>query len=124
MTVQKRTDHTPTREEATRGLIAAALGLPTTWTPDPADGETERRAALWSVTELNTAFQRLGGTVTLAEVTRTTNCGTTYDITEITLTITVPEVGEVQAVTDWNAETEPAAILLPVLRAVTAGAGR
>lgn len=85
--------------------VRTALGMPY-WTPRPWLGETETRTILWSQLELNGVYERVGGTVTTRTVQRTTHGGeSTWQATEITVTVDLPGIGAVEAVTDWDEDT-------------------
>jgi hypothetical protein len=87
--------------------VLAALGVPSTWRPRSYLGETETYWTVWSQVELNDLFERVGGTVTTRQVERSTSDGSaTWIATEITLTVTVPEVGPVAIVTDIEDDPE------------------
>ncbi|KAB1979474.1 hypothetical protein [Streptomyces triticiradicis] len=93
----------PEREAAAK--VAKALGFHTGWKPATHLGETATRIIMWSQVELNTVFERVGGTVTTQQMERSTSDGSsTWTATEITVTVTVPGVGEVGIVTDWDEE--------------------
>ncbi|MEV3857750.1 hypothetical protein AB0J38_25920 [Streptomyces sp. NPDC050095] len=99
-------------------LVARALGFPRGWIPNEAHGETLNYVTTWSQHELNAIYVRAGGRVSTRLVTRTTSDGTTSPATEITLTVPVPNIGDVQIVTDWH---EPdGGRDLPIMRAVPA----
>ncbi|MER5950218.1 hypothetical protein ABT127_29625 [Streptomyces sp. NPDC001904] len=100
-------------------LVARALGLPTNWKPDEHLGETLHFLTVWTQHELNRLYIRVGGTVTHQLVTRTSDDGaTTWPATEITLTVHVPNVGDVQIVTDWDADS--GGTDLPIMRHIPA----
>ncbi|MEV5447544.1 hypothetical protein AB0N23_34235 [Streptomyces sp. NPDC052644] len=87
--------------------VRTTLGYPAGWRPRPHLGETTTRLTVWSQHELDALYQRVGGTVTTRQATRTTADGTTtWTATEITLTVQVPGVGPVEIVTDI--EDDPA----------------
>ncbi|MEU4051266.1 hypothetical protein AB0F09_18965 [Streptomyces olivaceus] len=98
--------HAHLRAQAdTAAKVAKHLGW-RHWTPRTHAGETPTRVNAWDQHELSDLYERHGGLVTSQQVTRSvTNGRTTYEATEITLTIQVPDVGDVQIVTDWD---EPA----------------
>lgn len=87
-------------DDALIANVRAALGLPH-WQPRPELGETETRILMWSQLELNDLYERVGGTVTTAQVERVSDDGETWAEEEITLTVTVPGIGPVQAITGW-----------------------
>ncbi|WP_394425469.1 hypothetical protein [Streptomyces sp. SGAir0957] len=98
-------------------LVARALGFRPGWTPDEHLGETLHFITAWDQHELNSIYVRAGGTVTTQLVTRTTSNGqATWPATEITLTIPVPGIGDVQVVTDWHADN--GGLDLPIMQAV------
>jgi hypothetical protein len=93
-----------TFDEQLARRVRDALGL-RHWKPNAEHGETETRLLVWSQLELNDLYERVGGTVTTRRVERTACDGdATWLATEITLTVHVPGVGDVQAVTDWDEE--------------------
>jgi len=64
-----------------------------------------RPATVWCQHELNAVYERAGGTVTTRTVQRTTHGGeSTWDATEITVTVDLPGIGPVEAFTDWYEE--------------------
>lgn len=80
--------------------------LPRGWTPNEHLGETLHFITAWTQHELNTIYVRAGGTVTTRLVTRSTSNGdSTWPATEITLTVPVPNIGDVQIVTDWDEDS-------------------
>jgi hypothetical protein len=81
--------------------VRTALGLP--GYPAPSGDETARRVSMWSQHELNDVYEHVGGTVTTRVVERTGSCST-WQATEITVTVDLPDVGRVEAVTDWCEE--------------------
>jgi len=102
-------------EDLTR-RVHTALGMPY-WQPRPWLDETETRTVLWSQLELNTLYERVGGTVTTHTVQRTTHGGeSTWQATEITVTVDLPGIGTVALVTDWDEET--GGHDLPLLQAI------
>jgi hypothetical protein len=87
--------------------VRATLGYSTSWQPDAHLGETATYLTVWSQHELNDLYLRVGGTVTLRQVERSTSDGSsTWTATEITLTIEVPGVGPVEIVTDVEDDPE------------------
>jgi hypothetical protein len=87
--------------------VRAALGFPAPWQPDAHLGETATYLTVWSQHELNDLYLRVGGTVTLRQVERSTSDGSsTWTATEITLTVAVPGVGPVEIVTDIEDDPE------------------
>jgi hypothetical protein len=94
------------RAEAERvAKVGEALGFANHWMPQPFLGETATSLTMWSQHELNTVYERVGGTVTTSIVERTCSTGSTWQATEITLTIEVPGVGPVKVSTDWDEES-------------------
>lgn len=83
--------------------VRDALGLRGYGQPRTEEGETARRVLLWSQDELNAVYERVGGTVT-ARTVRRTGSDTTWDATEITVTVDLPGIGTVEAFTDWYEE--------------------
>ncbi|MFJ2174357.1 hypothetical protein ACIOHE_15765 [Streptomyces sp. NPDC087851] len=101
------------RTPAPGTLTRALLRLPQSWTPDTALGETETRASLHSVRELDAAYGRLGGAATVT--------GRALDTATVRITVTIPlHNGPVQAFTDWEPATETYGLDLPVVRALLA----
>jgi hypothetical protein len=90
----------PTFDEKLITRVRKALGL-LRWRPNPDHGETETRIVMWSQLELNDLYERVGGTVTIQQVERTSPDGSTWDAEEITVTMDVPGVGPIEATTDW-----------------------
>ncbi|MFJ9128917.1 hypothetical protein ACIRJS_32930 [Streptomyces sp. NPDC102340] len=109
----KTTSEVPRRT----ALVARALGFRPGWTPNEHLGETLHFITAWTQHELNTIYVRTGGTVTTRLVSRSTSDGSsTWPATEITLTVPVPNIGDVQIVTDWD---EPSGGRdLPIMRAI------
>ena len=94
----------PTFDEALTRRVCTALGL-RYGKPRPEEGETETRLTVWCQHELNAVYERAGGTVTTRTVQRTTHGGeSTWDATEITVTVDLPGIGTVEIVTDWDEE--------------------
>jgi hypothetical protein len=87
--------------------VRAALGYSAGWQPRVHLGETATYLTVWSQRELNDLYLRVGGTVTLRQVERSTSDGSsTWTATEITLTVAVPGVGPVEIVTDIEDDPE------------------
>jgi hypothetical protein len=87
--------------------VNAALGYPADEQPRAHLGETATYLTVWSQRELNDLYLRVGGTVTLRPVERSTSDGSsTWTATEITLTVEVPGVGPVEVVTDIEDDPE------------------
>ncbi|WP_432137630.1 hypothetical protein [Streptomyces sp. bgisy154] len=94
-------------DAATVSKVRAALGFSACWKPNPSLGETATYLTAWSQMELNDLYERVGGTVTMRQVERTTFDGiTTWTATEISLTVEVPGVGPVETVTDVEDDPE------------------
>jgi hypothetical protein len=94
------------RAEAERvATVNKALGFANRRAPQPFLGETATSLTMWSQHELNTVYERVGGTVTTRIVERTCSTGSTWKATEITLTVEVPNVGPVTVSTDWDEES-------------------
>lgn len=86
-------------------LVRDTLGFRHGWKPNTHLGETLTHLTAWTQHELNDLYERVGGTVTTRTVVRTLpSCGT-WPATEITLTVHVPCVGDMQIVTDWDEES-------------------
>lgn len=83
--------------------VRAALGLPG-YPSAEHEGETARRVGMWSQHELNAVYERVGGTVTTRTVQRTGST-TTWEATEITVTVDLPGIGRVEVFTDWDEES-------------------
>jgi hypothetical protein len=67
------------------------------------EGETARRVGVWTQRELNALYERVGGTVTTRTAQRATHDGeTTWQTTEITVTVDLPDIGTVEIFTDWD----------------------
>jgi hypothetical protein len=95
----------PEREDAAK--VAKALGFHTGWKPAAHLGETATHIVMWSQVELNTVFERVGGSVVTRQVERSTSDGSaTWTATEISLTVAVPGVGSVEIVTDIEDDPE------------------
>lgn len=111
----------PVFDEALIARVRAGLGLPYCWRPVAENGETETRVCMWSQIELNSVFERVGGTVTSRQVERGGRDIPTTVETEITVAFDLPGVGRVEVFTDWFEDY--AAIGggrdLPVVRALT-----
>ncbi|MGW0948486.1 hypothetical protein ACWD4O_38850 [Streptomyces sp. NPDC002623] len=81
--------------------VAATLGFRKGWTPNRHLGETLTNVTAWTQYELNAVYERTGGTVQ-----RSTDGGdSTWNATEITLTVDVPGIGPVRVSTDWDEES-------------------
>lgn len=89
-----------TFDEELARRVRDALGL-RHWKPNADHGETETRIVMWSQLELNDLYERVGGTVTSRQIERTDSDGATWTEEEITVTVGIPGVGRVEAVTDW-----------------------
>ncbi|MFE0353556.1 hypothetical protein ACFW2I_08690 [Streptomyces nigra] len=83
--------------------VRKALGLPSHGQPIREAGETAVRVCMWDQVELNTVYERVGGTVTTRTVQRTGSCST-WAATEITVAVDLPGVGRVEVFTDWYEE--------------------
>lgn len=96
----------PAFDQALIARVRTALGL-SAGQPRREIGETETRLCLWSQLELNDLYERTGGTVTETGQ-------------EITLTIDVPGIGTVTAVTEWCDDLAKygARDTLPLMRAL------
>ncbi|MFC9700902.1 hypothetical protein ACFTWD_09445 [Streptomyces sp. NPDC056943] len=118
---------TLTSHPTARALLATkvrrALGLRGSLTLQ--HDETPTRVVVWSLHELQGVYARVGGTLTLAAVTRATSDGTQYDVVETTLTTQLPGLATAEITTDWDPTTELDGYALPVIRDyATAGARR
>lgn len=95
-----------TRAEAERvATVNKALGFSDRSMPQPFLGETATSLTMWSQHELNTLYERVGGKVATRIVERTCSTGSTWQATEITLTVEVPGIGPVTVSTDWDEES-------------------
>lgn len=97
--------------------VRTALGLPGHGRPIRDAGETAVRVCMWDQVELNTVYERVGGTVTTRTVQRTGSCST-WEATEITVTLDLPGIGAVEVFTDWYEEYGGRE--LPLMRALNA----
>ncbi|MEU0991288.1 hypothetical protein [Streptomyces sp. NPDC005953] len=104
----------PNRELA--ATVNKALGFSDRSMPQPFLGETATHITMWSQHELNTVYERVGGTVTARTVERTCSTGSTWQATEITLTVYVDGVGPATVSTDWDEESGGRD--LPLMRAI------
>lgn len=94
-------------DTATVEKVRVALGLQAGWRPRAYLGETATYLTMWSQMELNTLFERVGGTATTRQVERSIPDGvSTWTATEITLTVGVAGVGPVEVVTDIEDDPE------------------
>ncbi|MBL3664509.1 hypothetical protein JL475_00415 [Streptomyces sp. M2CJ-2] len=85
--------------------VRAALGMPGRQMRED-EGETARRVSMWSQYELNALYERVDGTVTTRTVQRSTHGGeSTWEATEITVSVDLPGVGAVEIFTDWDEAT-------------------
>lgn len=96
--------------------VNKALGFSDRSMPQPFLGETATSLTMWSQHELNDVYERVGGTVTTRTVERTGCTGSTWQATEITLTVEVTGVGPVKVSTDWDEESGGRD--LPLMRAI------
>lgn len=122
-----RAAHTLTSSPTARNLLATkvrrALGLRGSLTIQ--HNETPTDVTVWDVNSLQDVYARVGGTLTLAQVTRTVSDGTTYSITEATLTTRLAGLATARVTTDWDPTDELHGYALPVIRDyATAGARR
>lgn len=111
----------PERELAAK--VGKALGLYNGWRPRTDLGETVTDFSVWSQVELNTLFERVGGTVTTGRVERHTTGCNPWMATELRLTVDVPGVGPVQIWTELDDESEAYPLYptdLPVIHAARA----
>ena len=85
--------------------VRTALGMPGRRMRED-EGETARRVGMWSQYELSDLYERVGGTVTTRTVQRSTYGGeSTWQATEITVTVDFPNLGAVEIFTDWDEES-------------------
>ncbi len=81
--------------------VRVFLGYRPGWAPRTELGETATSLTVWSQNELNALFDRVGGTVSMRQASRSTSGGDiTWTATELTLTVEVPGVGPVRITTD------------------------
>ena len=87
--------------------------------------ETPTRVVVWDIHMLQDVYGRVGGELSLAQVTRSVSDGTTYTVIETTLTTQLPGLATTQVTTDWDPATELDGYALPVIADyTTAGARR
>lgn len=97
--------------------VRSALGMPGRPVREE-EGETARRVGMWTQHELNAVYERFGGTVTTRTAQRTTHDGeTTWQATEITVTVDLPDIGTVEIFTDWDEPSDGHD--LPLMQAIT-----
>ncbi|MET7746163.1 hypothetical protein [Streptomyces sp. NPDC005385] len=89
--------------------IGEALGIPNInlQAPRPELGETPTRLVVWDVLGLRDIHATAGGEMTFSQTERTGTDGITRVVIELTLTVHVAEVGQVEAVTDWEPTLVP-----------------
>lgn len=85
--------------------VRTTLGLPDHAHLSFGPGETATRVAVWSITELLPRFERFGGTVS-ARAYEEQWGGTVHHLMEVTVTVDLPGVGEVEVFTTWEPATE------------------
>ncbi|MFC8267790.1 hypothetical protein ACFUIZ_18965 [Streptomyces cinereoruber] len=113
----------PTARTLLGTRVRRALGFPSAHAIQ--HGDTATHVTVWDIHSLQTVYDRVGGQLTLAPVTRTLSDGTTYNIVETTLTTRLPGVATACVTTDWDPATEVHGYALPVIRDyTTAGARR
>ncbi|MGW1246947.1 hypothetical protein [Streptomyces sp. NPDC002535] len=113
----------PTARTLLATRVRRALGLRGTLTLQ--HDETPTRVTVWDIHTLQDVYARVGGTLALAQVTRTVSDGTKYTVIETTLTTQLPGLALAQITTDWDPTTEVDGYTLPVIRDyTTAGARR
>ncbi|WP_019059993.1 hypothetical protein [Streptomyces prunicolor] len=88
-------------DEQLLAKVRTALGFAGHWKPVPELGESLTRVSVWSQLELNSLYERLGGTVTIRPVQRTYCDSSVVVEEEITVTVLVDGVGPVEVFTDW-----------------------
>lgn len=99
--------------------VRDALGLPPHGTLRADESPT--CLSVWSVRELQDIYARNGGTVTARPVTRGgLSDGSTYNVTELVLTVDLGDLGPIVIVTDWDPTDEAHGWGLPVVQAVAA----
>ncbi|WP_338683900.1 hypothetical protein QD712_25720 [Streptomyces acidiscabies] len=86
----------------TAAKVGAHLGYGPDWEPRAYLGETPTHLIYWDQHQLDAAYGRVGGTVTIRTVQRPTE---TWTATEITVTVHVPDVGDVTLTTDWDEDS-------------------
>ncbi|MFE0651364.1 hypothetical protein ACFVZH_22525 [Streptomyces sp. NPDC059534] len=116
----------PTSHPTARILLTTrvrrALGLRGTLTLQ--HDETPTRVTIWDIHTLQDVYARVGGTLTLAQATRTVSDGTTYTVIETTLTTQLPGLATAQITTDWDPATEVDGFALPVIADYTTRGAR
>ncbi|MEU7377651.1 hypothetical protein [Streptomyces albidoflavus] len=112
----KRSRPTPSPNSTGRLIeqVRRSLGLPAGWAPRADLGETATSLQVWSPTELNDLYARTGGTVALQQVGRTV---------AVTLTTPGPGPDPVVVTTEWEPDTHPEHLRLPVLQAALVPTG-
>lgn len=88
-------------------------------------GETALHISVWSPRELQDIYDHRGGTITGRTVLEPRYDGTVAEVTRVTLTVRIPNLGTVTAACDWD-HTDPAEDDMrhvPVIRGLLASAG-
>lgn len=109
---------TLTAETQLATAISRALGHNRTHTIAP--DENAACLTLWSIRELQDAYDRIGGTVTARTVTRLYSGGVTAPCIEIVLTADLDGIGPVALNTDWDPADEAYGLGLSVIQALGA----
>ncbi|MFE6716825.1 hypothetical protein ACFVDU_04455 [Streptomyces albidoflavus] len=94
--------------------VRRSLGLPAGWAPRADLGETATSLQVWSPAELDDLFSRIGGQVALQQTGRTV---------AVTLTTHGPGADPVVVTTEWEPDTHPEHLRLPVLQAALVPTG-
>ncbi|MFJ5804845.1 hypothetical protein [Streptomyces sp. NPDC093093] len=81
-------------------------------------GETALHLSIWSPRELQDIYDLRGGTITGRLVLEPRLDGTVAEITRVTLTIRIPNLGTISAACDWdhNDPDEDAMRQVPIIR--------
>ncbi|MGW9584711.1 hypothetical protein ACWIGB_05500 [Streptomyces albidoflavus] len=114
---RSRTAHSLNSGQAATKLVEQvrrSLGLPVGWAPRVDLGETATAIQVWSPAELDALYARVGGTVALQQAGRTV---------AVTLTTSGPGATPVVVTTEWEPDTHPEHLRLPVLQAALVPTG-
>ncbi|MFE4658139.1 hypothetical protein ACFRFJ_15820 [Streptomyces hydrogenans] len=116
--MDERTHSRPPAEQRRTDLVTrvrTALGVPDQAGPQKRLGETARQVRLWSVLELDAAYQRVGGLVTAAPLDAPP--GRAWLM--VRLTAYVPGVGPIRAFAPWEPAVEHYGFALRAIRVAT-----
>ncbi|MFD5509134.1 hypothetical protein ACFWIB_15335 [Streptomyces sp. NPDC127051] len=88
-------------------------------------GETALHISIWSPRELQDIYDHRGGTITGRTILEPRIDGTVAELTRVTLTVRIPNLGTVTAACDWdhNDPDEDDMRQVPVIRGLLASAG-